>query len=65
MQSGCHIRVVPSGQEKAMYKLRKNRLEKPRPRDVKRRRQWEAMLHTPLRALVFPEPEPPVWKPLG
>lgn len=54
-------------QESGMRPLenRRIRLEKLRPRDVKRQRQWEAMLRTPTRALLFPEPEPPTWKPLG
>lgn len=37
-----------------------------KPRALKRMRQWEAMARpqqpVPLR---FPEPEPPLWKPLG
>ncbi|MDA8456694.1 hypothetical protein M4R22_18190 [Acidovorax sp. GBBC 3334] len=36
-----------------------------KPRDLKRRRQREAMLRPGAQAPCYPEPEPPVWKPLG
>ena len=36
-----------------------------KPRALKRLRQWEAMLRPRQVPLRFPEPEPPVWKPLG
>ncbi|MFY3384358.1 hypothetical protein [Paracidovorax sp. MALMAid1276] len=36
-----------------------------KPRALKRLRQWEAALRSPREPLRFPEPEPPVWKPLG
>lgn len=35
-----------------------------KPRAIKRLRQSEAALR-PREPLRFPEPEPPVWKPLG
>lgn len=36
-----------------------------KPRALKRMRQWEAMA-PPRRVLPrFPDPEPPLWKPLG
>ena len=40
--------------------------DKPlKPRALKRMRQQEAMQEHPKRPLHFPQPEPPVWKPLG
>lgn len=36
-----------------------------KPRALKRLRQWEAALRPAREPLRFPEPEPPVWKPLG
>lgn len=36
-----------------------------KPRELKRVRQWEAMARTRQVPLRFPEPEPPLWKPLG
>lgn len=36
-----------------------------KPRALKRMRQWEAALRPQREPLRFPEPEPPVWKPLG
>jgi hypothetical protein len=36
-----------------------------KPRAIKRMRQSEAALRPPREPLQFPEPEPPVWKPLG
>ena len=40
--------------------------DKPlKPRALKRMRQQEAMLAHPKRPQHFPQPEPPVWKPLG
>ncbi len=40
--------------------------DKPlKPRALKRRRQQESMLINARRPLYFPQPDPPVWKPLG
>lgn len=40
--------------------------DKPlKPRALKRMRQQEAMLTSPKRPRYFPQPEPPMWKPLG
>ncbi|MDT0139296.1 MULTISPECIES: hypothetical protein [Bacteria] len=36
-----------------------------KPRELKRRRQREAMLRPGVPAPCFPEPEAPPWKPLG
>lgn len=36
-----------------------------KPRAVKRIRQWEAMARSPRVPLLFPLPDPPLWKPLG
>ncbi len=36
-----------------------------KPRAVKRMRQQEALRTRAKPPLYFPEPEPPVWKPLG
>lgn len=36
-----------------------------KPRAVKRMRQSQAALRPPPQPLRFPDPEPPVWKPLG
>ncbi len=36
-----------------------------KPREIKRRRQREAMLRPGSPSPCFPDPEPPVWKPLG
>lgn len=36
-----------------------------KPRELKRRRQREAMLRPGAPAPCFPEPEAPLWKPLG
>ena len=36
-----------------------------KPRALKRLRQWEAILRSRRAPLEFPQPEPPVWKPLG
>ena len=39
---------------------------KPRkPKQTKRLRQWEAMQPEPSSNLLFPEPDPPRWKPMG
>lgn len=37
----------------------------PKPGVLKRLRQWEAMLRPRREPLLFPQPEPPQWKPLG
>ncbi|WP_313076636.1 hypothetical protein [Melaminivora sp.] len=40
--------------------------DKPlKPRAIKRLRQQEALLSSQRRPLQFPQPEPPLWKPLG
>jgi len=40
--------------------------DKPlKPRALKRMRQQEAMLDSAKRPRYFPQPEPPLWKPLG
>jgi len=42
--------------------------DKAKPREIKRQRQREAMFKPPGRGGVifsYPDPEPPVWKPLG
>lgn len=36
-----------------------------KPRELKRRRQREAMVRPGAPAPCFPEPEAPLWKPLG
>lgn len=36
-----------------------------KPRALKRRRQWEALLKPAREPLVFPQPDPPLWKPMG
>jgi hypothetical protein len=36
-----------------------------KPRALKRMRQWESMARPRPIPLRFPEPEPPLWKPLG
>ena len=37
----------------------------PKPRELKRMRQWEAMARPRQVPLRFPDPEPLLWKPLG
>lgn len=40
----------------------------PKPRDIKRQRQRQAMVHpgrAAWHAVLLPEPDAPVWKPLG
>ena len=40
--------------------------DKPlKPKALKRMRQQEALQSNQRRPLQFPQPEPPVWKPLG
>ncbi|WCM87963.1 hypothetical protein [Acidovorax sp. NCPPB 3576] len=41
--------------------------DKAKPREIKRQRQREAMFKPAGRGGVpfYPDPEPPVWKPLG
>lgn len=47
-----------------MSKTQRNEPEfRIRPRTVKRLRQREAM--SQYRPLDYPQPEPPIWKPLG
>ena len=36
-----------------------------KPRALKRLRQWESMAQPRQIPLRYPEPEPPLWKPLG
>lgn len=50
-----------------MSKSHRHQPEKPKPRDLKRQRQRDAMSSgKPAWYAVFlPEPEAPVWKPLG
>ena len=36
-----------------------------KPRALKRMRQWESMVRPRQIPLRFPDPEPPLWKPLG
>lgn len=36
-----------------------------KPRAIKRRRQWEALVKPGREPLLFPLPDPPAWKPLG
>lgn len=48
-----------------MSRTHRTQPEKLRPRDIKRRRQWEAMQRPPREMLFYPEPDPPQWKPLG
>lgn len=49
-----------------MSRTHRSQPEKLRPRDIKRRRQWEAMQRPAREAqLLFPEPEAPHWKPMG
>jgi len=53
--------------ENAMSKTYRHQPDKPRPREIKRQRQREAMTMRPsaYAQVLLPEPEPPVWKPLG
>lgn len=52
-----------------MSKTHRSGIPNLKPRALKRLRQWEAMLRSGSRShpapLWFPEPDPPVWKPLG
>ncbi|GAA6118761.1 hypothetical protein Acidovoranil_08640 [Acidovorax sp. FG27] len=53
--------------ETSVSKTYRQHPDKPKPRELKRRRQREAMVmrsgaHT---AVLLPDPEPPIWKPLG
>lgn len=48
-----------------MSKSHRHHPDKPKPRELKRQRQREAMLQRPLATTVLPDPEPPLWKPLG
>lgn len=52
-------------QEEVMSKTHRTGTELLKPRALKRLRQREAMLRPRREPLVFPEPEPPLWKPLG
>jgi hypothetical protein len=48
-----------------MSRYRRTHSELVKPRALKRLRQREAMLPLRREPLYFPEPEPPLWKPLG
>lgn len=48
-----------------MPRYRRTHSELVKPRALKRLRQREAMLPLRREPLYFPEPEPPLWKPLG
>lgn len=49
-----------------MSKTHRSGTDHLKPRMLKRLRQWEAMARSRrLPPLNFPEPEPPLWKPLG
>lgn len=48
-----------------MSKTHRSGPEHLKPRALKRMRQWEAMAPVRPVPLRFPDPEPPVWKPLG
>jgi len=50
----------------AMFHAFQRSSDKPlKPRAIKRLRQQEALLSSQRRPLQFPQPEPPLWKPLG
>lgn len=44
------------------HRYSENRIK---PRALKRMRQWEAMARPRREPLRYPDPEPPLWKPLG
>jgi len=49
-----------------MFQAYQRSNDKPlKPRALKRMRQQEALVSHQRRPLQFPQPEPPVWKPLG
>ncbi|MBV7541191.1 hypothetical protein [Acidovorax sp. sic0104] len=48
-----------------MSKTHRTGTDQTKPRARKRMRQWEAMARPRSVPLRFPDPEPPVWKPLG
>ncbi len=48
-----------------MSKTHRSGIALLKPRQLKRMRQWEALQRPRREALPFPEPDPPVWKPLG
>jgi hypothetical protein len=43
----------------------RTRIQGLKPRAIKRMRQSEAALRPQREPLRFPDPEPPLWKPLG
>ena len=52
--------------ETAMSKTHRSSSEnRLKPRAIKRLRQWESMTQPRQIPLRYPEPEPPLWKPLG
>lgn len=55
----------PASLENTMSSNRRTGPTLLKPRALKRLRQWEAALRSPREPLRFPEPEPPLWKPLG
>jgi len=48
-----------------MSKTHPSGADRLKPRALKRQRQWEAMARHRPEPPRFPEPEPPLWKPLG
>ncbi|EER58412.1 hypothetical protein AcdelDRAFT_4013 [Acidovorax delafieldii 2AN] len=48
-----------------MSRYRRTHSELVKPRALKRLCQREAMLAPRREPIYFPEPEPPLWKPLG
>jgi len=48
-----------------MSKTHRTATDHIKPRTLKRMRQGEAMARPRSVPLRFPDPEPPVWKPLG
>lgn len=56
---------TPPLQENAMSNTPHTGSNVLKPRAIKRMRQSQAGLHPQREPLRFPDPEPPVWKPLG
>lgn len=50
-----------------MSKTYRQHPDKPKPREIKRQRQRAAMVMRPgaHASVLLPDPEPPIWKPLG
>ncbi len=50
-----------------MSKTYRHQPDKPKPREIKRQRQREAMMtrSSAHGQMLLPDPEPPLWKPLG